>query len=123
MGFLDKFKFDRLKQGLQKTRENIFGKVERLLLGKGKVDDEFLEKLEEILLTGDVGVDTTTRIIDDLKNRVWKDLYLDAEELNKILREEILKQLSNGSSGKESDPFALPADHKPHVIMNVGVNG
>jgi fused signal recognition particle receptor len=123
MGFLDKFKFDRLKQGLQKTREQIFGKVERLLLGKGKVDAEFLDQLEEILLSGDVGVDMTQRIIDDLKQRVWKDLYLDAEELNQILKQEIQKQLVNGSAENTGDPFAFPSSHKPHVIMVVGVNG
>ena len=122
MGFLDKFKFDRLKEGLQKTREAVFGKVERLLLGKGKVDDEFLEQLEEILLTGDVGVDTTQRIVDSLKQRVWKDLYRDAAELNTIIRDEIQKQMVEGIT-QAGDPFDLPATHKPHVIMVVGVNG
>lgn len=123
MGFLDKFKFDRLKQGLQKTRENLFGKVERLLLGKGRVDDEFLEQLEEILLTGDVGVDTTTTIIHNLKQRVWKDLYLDNAELNKIIRDEIQKQFSDGGAPPPGDPFALPPGQRPYVIMVVGVNG
>jgi fused signal recognition particle receptor len=122
MGFLDKFKFDRLKEGLAKTRDNLFGKVQKILLGRGKVDDEFLEKLEEILITGDVGVATTTKIIDNLKQRVWKELYTDSTELDAILREEIHKQFANGSSG-DADPFALPPAHKPHVIMVVGVNG
>ena len=122
MGFLDKFKFDRLKEGLAKTRDNLFGKVQKILLGRGKVDDEFLEKLEEILITGDVGVATTTKIIDNLKQRVWKELYTDSAELDAILREEIHKQFANGSTG-DADPFALPPGHKPHVIMVVGVNG
>ncbi|MFI5252456.1 MAG: signal recognition particle-docking protein FtsY [Bacteroidota bacterium] len=122
MGFLDKFKFDRLKEGLATTRENIFGKVQKILLGRGKVDDEFLEKLEEILITADVGVATTTKIIENLKHRVWKELYTDSAELDAILREEIHKQFANGSDSN-TDPFILPATHKPHVIMVVGVNG
>jgi fused signal recognition particle receptor len=123
MGFLDKFKLSRLKEGLAKTRENILGKIHKLILGKGKIDAEFLEKLEEILLTADVGPGVTETIVARLKERAYKDLYTNAEELDGMIREEILRQLASGSGTNGTDPYLLPGEHRPHVIMVVGVNG
>jgi fused signal recognition particle receptor len=122
MGFFDKFKLDRLKEGLTKTRENIFGKVERLIFAKSKIDDELIDNLEEILITGDVGVGTTGKIIENIRNRVKKDRYEDPKELDTLLRDEIQRLFSN-STASSDDPFTLPENHKPHVIMIVGVNG
>ena len=122
MGFLDKFKFSRLAEGLAKTRENIFGKVQKILLGKTRIDDEVLENLEEILISGDVGVSTTTKIIEDLRLRVKKDGFENPAELETLLREEI-KKLLLSSNGEREDPFAISPEHKPHVVMIVGVNG
>jgi len=122
MGFLDKFKFSRLAEGLAKTRENIFGKVQKILLGKTRIDDELLERLEEILIAGDVGVATATKIIEDLRDRVKRDGFENPSELESLLREEIQKLLLR-SNGETEDPFAVPTDHKPHVVMIVGVNG
>ncbi len=122
MGFLDKFKLSRLKEGLAKTRENLMGKVHRLLVGKTVIDDTLLDNLEEILISGDVGVTTTSAIITNIRDRVKKERYENPEELDRLLRDEIQKLLVNGSSN-ENDPFALPVEHRPHVIMIVGVNG
>ena len=122
MGFFDKFKLNRLKEGLTKTRENIFGKVEKLLFAKSKIDDELIDNLEEILIMGDVGVETTTKIIENIRIRVRKDRYEDPKELDTLLRDEIQKLLVDGIM-LDDDPFALPSSHKPHVVMVVGVNG
>ncbi|HUL44412.1 MAG TPA: signal recognition particle-docking protein FtsY [Bacteroidota bacterium] len=122
MGFLDKFKFSRLAEGLAKTRENLFGRVQKILTGKTRIDDEMLENLEEILIAGDVGVTTTIRIIEDLRLRVRKEGYEDPAGLEALLREEMTKLLLQGN-GETDDPFAVPSDHKPHVVMIVGVNG
>ncbi len=122
MGFLDKFTFSKLKEGLAKTRENLFGKVQKLLLGKTKIDDELIEDLEEVLIGGDVGVTTTSVIIDRIRQRVKKDKYEDPSELDNLLREEIQKLFVNGSTDQNSS-FKFSSGSKPHVIMVVGVNG
>jgi fused signal recognition particle receptor len=122
MGFFDKFKFSRLKEGLAKTRENIVTKVQKLLTSKSKIDDELLDNLEEILLLGDVGVTTTSKIIRDIKERVKKDKYESPSQLDGLLRDEIQKMLLNGLADS-TDPFFIPDNQKPHVIMVVGVNG
>ena len=122
MGFLDAFKFSRLKEGLAKTRENLFGKVQKILSTKSKIDDELINNLEEVLISGDVGVSTTLRIIDRVKDRVKKDRYEHPSELDRLLRDEIRQLFVNGLLN-ESDPFTFSASHHPHVIMIVGVNG
>ncbi|HTK83416.1 MAG TPA: signal recognition particle-docking protein FtsY [Bacteroidota bacterium] len=122
MGFLDKFKFSRLKEGLAKTRESILGKVQKVLLGKSKIDDEVIDNLEEILLAGDVGLSTTTTIIERVRARVKKEHYEDASELDNLLRSEIRTLFSNGEQ-EVASPFEIPAARLPHVIMIVGVNG
>jgi fused signal recognition particle receptor len=121
MGFFDKLSFTKLKEGLTKTRETIFGKVQKILLGKTKIDDELIESLEEILIGGDVGVATTGIIVENIRARVKKERYEDPAELDGLLRDEIQKILA--AAPAESSPFAIPAAHRPHVIMVVGVNG
>jgi fused signal recognition particle receptor len=115
MGF-----FDKLKEGLKKTHENIFTKVDRLINAKNKVDDDFLDKLEEILLSSDVGVVTTETIIENLKVRVKEEKFQDSAELNSILKAEIKKVFAQGN-GQVSEPFRI--DKKPYIIVVVGVNG
>ncbi|MBI5476313.1 MAG: signal recognition particle-docking protein FtsY [Ignavibacteriales bacterium] len=122
MGFFDKFKLGRLKEGLAKTRENIFGKIQKVLAGKTKIDDETIDDIEEILLSGDVGVATTQKIIDDIRKRVKSDGYDNPENLNQLLREEVIKIFGNTFSENEN-PFELSSSAKPHVVMIVGVNG
>jgi len=122
MGFFDKFKLTRLKEGLTKTRENIFGKIQKILTGKTKIDEELLENLEEILISGDVGVTTTMKIIENIRQRVKKDGYENPADLDNLLREEIKKLLVNGTV-IDIDPLVLSSGQKPHVIMIVGVNG
>jgi len=122
MGFFDKFKLTRLKEGLTKTRENIFGKIQKILTGKTKIDEELLENLEEILISGDVGVTTTMKIIENIRQRVKKDGYENPADLDNLLREEIQKLLVNGTI-IDIDPLVLSSGQKPHVIMIVGVNG
>lgn len=121
-GFFSKDKKESLDQGLQKTSENIFSKLSKAIIGKSKVDEEVLDELEEILITADVGVDTTIKVIRRIEERVAKDKYLNAAELDVILREEIASLLEENRSADTSD-FDLPADKKPYVIMVVGVNG
>lgn len=122
MGFFDKFKFSRLKEGLTKTRENIIAKVQKLITSKSKIDDELLDNLEEILILGDVGVSTTHKIINNIKARVKQERYENSTELDRLLREEIQKMLLNGNESDEA-PFVISHTQKPHVIMIVGVNG
>lgn len=121
-GFFSKEKKESLDQGLQKSSENIFSKISKAVVGKSKVDDEVLDELEEILITSDVGVDTTIKVIRRIEERVAKDKYLSASELDVILREEVMGLLEENQSADLSD-FDLPADKKPYVIMVVGVNG
>ena len=122
MGFLDKIGFTRLKEGLTKTRDNIVGKVAKLVATRSTIDDQLLEQVEEILIAGDVGVGTTMSILDSIKKRVKNEGYTNASDLNRLLKDEILRQCTGDSSNGESDPFTLP-DVKPFVIMIVGING
>jgi len=122
LGFLSTEKKDSLNKGLEKTKESVFVKLSRAVLGKSKVDDEVLDNLEEILVSSDVGVDTTIRIIERIEARVARDKFLNSSELNSILKEEIVALLESNTSGAGSD-FASPLESVPHVIMMVGVNG
>jgi len=121
-GFFTKDKKEVLDKGLEKTKESVFKKLSRTIVGKSKVDDEVLDDLEEILITSDVGVDTTLRIIERIEDRVSKDKYLGTSELNRILKEEITGLLSENESTNVDD-FDIATKSKPYVIMVVGVNG
>lgn len=121
-GFFNKDKKENLDKGLSKTKESLFKKLGRLLAGKGKVDDDVLDELEEILITSDVGVDTTLKIIERIEQRVRRDKYQGTDELNKILREEIAALLAENDKSSVED-FDLPESGMPYVIMVVGVNG
>ena len=121
-GLFSKAKKESLDQGLAKTKENVFQKLSRAVAGKSKVDDEVLDNLEEVLITSDVGVDTTLKIIRRIEDRVERDKYLGVEELNQILKEEIAALLEENNSG-DVDDFEFPAGENPYVIMVVGVNG
>ena len=125
MGFLSFFskeKKETLDKGLSKTKEGIFGKIARAVAGKSKVDDEVLDNLEEVLVTSDVGVETTLNIIKRIEARVAKDKYVNTTELNNILREEIAELLIDNNTADLED-FSVPENKKPYVIMVVGVNG
>jgi fused signal recognition particle receptor len=111
-----------LDKGLEKTKMSFFSKLTKAVAGKSKVDDEVLDNLEEVLISSDVGVNTTLKIIQRIEKRVSQDKYLGTDELNLILREEIGSLLSETNSGNDSE-FTIPKDTKPHVIMVVGVNG
>ncbi|HTH55996.1 MAG TPA: signal recognition particle-docking protein FtsY [Cyclobacteriaceae bacterium] len=117
-----KEKKESLDHGLQKTKESFFGKLGKALIGKSTVDDEVLDELEEILISSDVGVDTTLKIIQRIQSRVAHDKYLGAGELDRILKEEVASLLSENKSTGEND-YEIPADKKPYVLMVVGVNG
>lgn len=120
--FFTKKKKETLDQGLEKTKRSVFEKVSRAVAGKSKVDDDVLDNLEEVLITSDVGIDTTLKIIDRIQQRVARDKYVSTSELNGILREEIAALLAENEKGG-FDNWQLPADHKPYVILVVGVNG
>ncbi len=125
MGFFDFFsreKKETLDKGLSKTKEGVFSKLARIVAGKSQVDDAILDDLEEVLITSDVGVETTLRIIERIEKRVARDKYINTSELNRILREEITELLTENGV-EESGEFTVPADKKPYVIMVVGVNG
>jgi len=115
-------KKETLDKGLEKSSSNFINKLSKAVAGKSKVDDEVLDNLEEVLVSSDVGVDTTLKIIERIEERVAKDKYLGTEELNKILREEIAGLLSETNSGEETE-YTIPEGKKPYVIMVVGVNG
>ena len=117
-----KEKKETLDKGLEKTKTNFFSKLSKAVAGKSKVDDDVLDNLEEVLVSSDVGVDTTLKIIDRIEARVAKNKYLGTDELNRILREEIAALLSENNIGNETE-FTIPKDKKPYVIMVVGVNG
>lgn len=119
---LFKSKKETLEQGLEKTRESVFSKISRAIVGKSRVDDEVLDNLEEVLVTSDVGVDTTLKIIARIEARVSRDKFVNADELNNILREEIIALLEENKAGEVSD-FEEQLIKKPYVIMVVGVNG
>lgn len=115
-------KKETLDKGLEQTKTSFFSKLTKAVAGKSKVDDEVLDNLEEVLVSSDVGVNTTLKIIERIEERVSRDKYLGTEELNQILREEIAALLSETKSGEETE-FTIPANKKPYVIMVVGVNG
>ncbi len=117
-----KEKKETLDKGLEKTKATFFGKLSKAVAGKSKVDDDVLDNLEEVLVSSDVGVATTLKVIDRIEARVARDKYLGIDELNKILREEIAALLSETNVGNETE-FTIPKDKKPYVIMVVGVNG
>ena len=120
--FFNKEKKDTLDQGLSKTKESVFSKITRAVAGKSKVDDEVLDNLEEVLITSDVGVETTLRIIERIETRVSRDKYVSTSELNVILKEEIAGLLAENNSDMPMD-FDSPLSQTPYVIMVVGVNG
>lgn len=122
LGFLGKDKKESLDKGLEKTKESVFLKISRAIVGKSKVDEEVLDNLEEVLVSSDVGVETTINIIKRIEDRVAKDKYLNTSEMNKILKEEIVALLEENHKESESE-FSIPAVGKPYVIMVVGVNG
>jgi fused signal recognition particle receptor len=115
-------KKESLDKGLEKSKENLFSKLGKALVGKSTIDDEVLDNLEEVLVSSDVGVGTTLKIIERIQQRVAKDKYLGTSELDKILREEIAALLSENNT-EDLDDFEIPSDKKPYVIMVVGVNG
>ncbi|WOD43257.1 signal recognition particle-docking protein FtsY [Hwangdonia lutea] len=115
-------KKETLDKGLEKSKSSFFGKLSKAVAGKSKVDDEVLDNLEEVLVSSDVGVNTTLKVIERIEARVAKDKYLGTDELNTILREEIAGLLSETNSGEDTE-FTIPKDKKPYVIMVVGVNG
>ncbi|PLX14837.1 MAG: signal recognition particle-docking protein FtsY [Marinilabiliales bacterium] len=120
--FSKKKQKEDLNRGIDKTRQNVFAKISKAVAGKSKVDDELLDNLEEALVTSDVGVHTTLKIIERIEERVSRDKYLGVDELNTMLKEEIVELLQENNSGDGAD-FELPTDKKPYVIMVVGVNG
>ena len=120
--FFSKEKKETLDKGLSKTKENVFTKITRAIAGKSKVDDAVLDNLEEVLITSDVGVETTLKIIKRIEERVERDKYVTTSELTRILREEIANLLSENNT-QDGDGFTLPENKKPYVIMVVGVNG
>ena len=127
MGLFSFFKRDKeakedLNKGLEKTRTSVFDRISKAIIGKSTVDDDVLDNLEEILVTSDVGVDTTLKIIERIQKRVARDKYVGTNELNSILKEEIASLLQENNSG-DGSTFDLPEDKKPYVIMVVGVNG
>ncbi|MCT4699576.1 MULTISPECIES: signal recognition particle-docking protein FtsY [Tenacibaculum] len=117
-----KEKKETLDKGLEKTKSSFFTKLSKAVAGKTTVDDDVLDNLEEVLVSSDVGVDTTLKIIERIEARVAKDKYVGTEELNQILREEIAGLLSETNT-KDDTEFTIPANTKPYVIMVVGVNG
>lgn len=120
--FFSKEKKETLDKGLAKTKEGIFSKITRAVAGKSKIDDDFLDNLEEIFITSDVGVETTLKIIDRIQKRVARDKYVTTSELNNLLREEIIDLLAENNNEETAD-FVVPENKKPYVIMVVGVNG
>ncbi|WP_274475944.1 signal recognition particle-docking protein FtsY [Mangrovimonas aestuarii] len=115
-------KKETLDKGLEKTKTSFFNKLSKAVAGKSKVDDDVLDNLEEVLVSSDVGVNTTLKVIERIEERVAKDKYLGTSELNDILREEIASLLSETNVGEATD-FSIPKDKKPYVLMVVGVNG
>lgn len=121
-GLFSNKKKETLDKGLEKTKESVFGKLARTVAGKSTVDDDVLDDLEEVLITSDVGVETTVKIIRRIEERVARDKYVSTSELNRILREEIASLLEENHTD-DNENWDLPSDHKPYVILVVGVNG
>lgn len=120
--FFSKEKEQDLEKGLEKTKEGFLGKIARVVVGKSSVDDEVLDNLEEILIGSDVGLETTVKIIDRLKERVNKDKYVSTDELNNLIRDEIVQLLAENNT-KDFEDYELPTDKKPYILLVVGVNG
>lgn len=118
---LGKKEKETLEKGLEKSKKSFFEKINRAVVGKSKVDEEVLDELEEALISADVGVDTTVKIIDKIEDRVAKDKYVSTQELDEILKQEIASLLQENN--KEEGGFHIPEDKKPFVIMVVGING
>ena len=121
-GFFNKNKKEVLDNGLEKTKHSVFDKLSRAVMGKSTVDDEVLDNLEEALITSDIGVDTTLKIIKRIEERVARDKYVSTSELNNIMRDEIASLLTENNTADNED-WELPTDHRPYVILVVGVNG
>ncbi|WP_302555114.1 signal recognition particle-docking protein FtsY [Leyella stercorea] len=121
-GFFNKNKKEVLDNGLEKTKHSVFDKISRAVIGKSTVDDEVLDNLEEALITSDIGVDTTLKIIKRIEERVARDKYVSTSELNNIMRDEIASLLTENNTA-DNDDWELPTDHRPYVILVVGVNG
>ncbi|MBR1929589.1 MAG: signal recognition particle-docking protein FtsY [Paludibacteraceae bacterium] len=121
-GLFNKEKKETLDKGLEKTKESVLGKISRAIIGKSTVDDDVLDNLEEALITSDVGVETTLKIIDRIESRVARDKYVNTAELNKILQEEVAALLQENNTSDVLD-FSSQLPQKPYVIMVVGVNG
>ena len=120
--FFSKEKKETLDKGLEKTKQGLFDKLKRAVAGRSKIDDDFLDNLEEVFITSDVGVETTLKIIDRLQKRTARDKYVSTSELNTLLRDEITEMLAENNNADTPD-FSVPSDKKPYVIMVVGVNG
>lgn len=127
MGFFYFFskekKKETLDKGLERSKQGIFSKIARVIAGKSEIDDDVLDELEEVFLTSDVGVETTLKILDRIQERVKRDKYVGTSELNNMLCEEITEMLAENDNESSGEDFTVPAAHKPHVIMVVGVNG
>ena len=121
--FFSKDKKEVLDKGLEKTKTSVFSKIARAVAGKSVVDDEVLDNLEEVLITSDVGVETTLKIIKRIQERVARDKYMGTSELNAILRQEISALLVENNPDDDTEPFSIPAGRKPYVVLVVGVNG
>lgn len=121
-GIFNKIKKETLDKGLEKTKQSVFSKITRAVAGKSKVDDDVLDNLEEVLISSDVGVDTTLKIIKRIEERVARDKYVSISELNDILHDEIASLMSENNS-EDNENWELPTDHTPYVILVVGVNG
>lgn len=121
-GLFSKDKKEKLDQGLEKTKESFFSKLGKAVVGKSKVDDEVLDELEEVLITSDVGVNTTIKIIERIEERVARDKYMGVDELDRILKEEIAALLAENNT-EDLKEFGIPDGKRPYVIMVVGVNG
>lgn len=127
MGFFKKLfskkEQETLDKGLERTKQGVFSKIARVIAGKSTIDDDTLDELEEVFITSDVGVETTLKIIDRIRDRVARDKYVNSSELNRLLCEEITELLAENNNESTSEDFTVPETHKPHVIMVVGVNG
>ncbi len=122
-GLFSKEKKETLDKGLERTKDSFFSKLSRAVVGKDTIDEDVLDELENVLVSSDVGVETTVKIIRQIEARVARDKYVGTDELDRILREEIAALMTNNKTVDVSDDFSLPADKKPYVIMVVGVNG
>jgi fused signal recognition particle receptor len=126
MGFFDKFfnkeKKEDLDKGIEKTKDSFFGKIARAVTGKSSIDEEVLDEVEMALISADVGIETTVKIIERMRERVARDKYVSTEELNTLLKDEVVRMMSENKT-EDVDDYTIPAGKKPYVIMVVGVNG